>query len=251
MTKLYSPILSPTEFDRQPIDQHIQEVDELDPLERSTEFLQDSPTSPAPLSKVSTADQNLRDLIEKADILFHKISTNTSLLEKLRKDLVDAKIKYGQLQTELADAENEGDKLRKLKESESMNFGEIIEDLISIVFERTICEDGVDTKDVESLQNFGALVERISDAVEKGHNFKIEFTFMNVDDCEGGRLQASNGSEVLKPLKGDKFDKSSIQSDRVVWPQNLLHKTQRTNISRCFEKKSGDDRVHRRRRHVP
>lgn len=152
----------------------------------------------------------MRDLIEKADILFHKISTNTSLLDKLRKDLVEAKIKYGQLQSELTNAENEGIKLRKLKESESMNFGEIIEDLISIVFERTITEDGVETKDVESLQTFAAMVERISDAVEKGHNFKIDFTFMNVDDCEGGRLQSNIATELLKPLKGEKFDKSRI-----------------------------------------
>ncbi len=141
-------------------------------------------------------------------MLFHKVSTNASLLDKLRKDLVDAKVKYGQFQTELATAENEGVKLRKLKESESMNFGEIIEDLITIVFERSVYEDGVERKEVESLQTFAALVERISDAVDKGQNFKIDFTFMNVDDCEGGRLQASSGNEKPKPLKGDKFDKS-------------------------------------------
>lgn len=158
----------------------------------------------------TTLTKHLRELLEKADILFHKVSTNASLLDKLRKDLVDAKIKYGQFQTELATAENEGIKLRKLKESESMNFGEIIEDLISIVFERSVYEDGTERKEIESLQTFAALVARISDAVDKGQNFKIDFTFMNVDDCEGGRLQASAGNEKPKPLKGDKFEKSNF-----------------------------------------
>ena len=124
---------------------------------------------------------------------------------------MEAKLKYGQFQTELATAENESAKQRKIKESESMNFGEIIEDLISIVFERDICEDGVDKQEVESLQTFASLVDKISDAVEKGQNFKIDFMFMNVDDCERGRLQASPGEDKPKILKGDKFDKSNFE----------------------------------------
>lgn len=149
-------------------------------------------------------------MIQKADLLFQKISTNTSLLDKLRKDLVEAKLKYGQLQTELVTAENEGAKLRKLKESESMNFGEIIEDLISIVFERLIIDDGVEKKEVESLKTFSALVDKISEAVDKGQNFNVDFTFMNLDDCEGGKLLTKGNDDVLKPLKGEKFEKSRV-----------------------------------------
>ena len=91
-----------------------------------------------------------------------------------------------------------------------MNFGEIIEDLISIVFERLIIDDGVEKKEVESLKTFSALVDKISEAVDKGQNFNVDFTFMNLDDCEGGKLLTKGNDDVLKPLKGEKFEKSRV-----------------------------------------
>lgn len=152
----------------------------------------------------------MKELTYKGELLFHKVSTNQSVLEKLKKELSDCKFKYTQLQTELATAENDGAKLRKLKESQSVNFGEIIDDLITIVFETTVVEEGGERVELESLQTFADLVEKITIAVEKGQSFKVDFTFMNVEDIEGGRLRVTSGQDKMKPLTGEKFEKSKI-----------------------------------------
>ena len=109
-------------------------------------------------------------------------------MDKLKKELCDAKLRYTQLQTDLSTAENDGAKLRKLKESQSINFGEIVDDLITIVFETTTIEEGIERKDIESLQTFAGLVNKLSTAVERGQNFNVKFTFMNVEESERGIL---------------------------------------------------------------
>jgi len=155
--------------------------------------------------------QGLRLLLEEADNLFYRISTNSSLLDKLRKDLIEAKYRYGMCQTDLANAENESIKLKKTKDSQSLNFGEIVSDLVSIVFEEH--RDLGDQNEVEALQTFAGLLSKINSAVENGSNFKIEFTFMNSEDTATRAVVRSSGDrEKLLPLTGDKFDKSSLCS---------------------------------------
>lgn len=139
------------------------------------------------------------------------MSTNQTLIDKLKTELVDAKLKYSQLQTELSTAENDGAKLRKLKESQSINFGEIVDDLITIVFETTTIEDGTEKKELESLQTFGDLVDKIATAVDRGQSFNVSFTFMNVEETERGKFWVNSGqNDKLKPLTGDKFGSSKI-----------------------------------------
>lgn len=152
----------------------------------------------------------MKQLYQKAEVLHQKAYTNQMLLDKLKAELAEAKFKYTQLKTELSTAENDSIKLRKLKESESVNFGEIVDDLISIVFESSWNEEGQGKKEIESLQTFSGLVEKISGAVEKSHNFKIDFTFMNVEECDRGRLSLMVGQDQLQPLIGENFKKSKL-----------------------------------------
>ena len=169
--------------------------------QRSTEVL--SLSSGQSGDSSNDLPESVRVLMEKADLLFQRLSTNTSLLDKLKKDLIEAKLKYTQAQSELVTAENDGAKLRKLKESESLNFGEIVADLVSAIFE-TKSENGK-VEEKEAIQTFSALLEKVETAVEKGHDFKIEFTFMS----DQGQTSTKKGGQVakLKPLTGDKFEK--------------------------------------------
>lgn len=175
--------------------------DHLHEKQRSTEVLSLSSTPSGDSSQ--DLPESVRNLMEKADLLFQRLSTNNSLLDKLKKDLIEAKLRYTQAQSELVTAENDGAKLRKLKESESLNFGEIVSDLVSAIFE-TRSENGK-VEEKEAIQTFSSLLEKVESAVEKGHDFKIEFTFMS----DQGQSSAKKGGQVakLKPLTGDKFEK--------------------------------------------
>jgi Rab-GTPase-TBC domain len=169
--------------------------------QRSTEVLSLSSNHTGESSQ--DLPESVRALMEKADLLFQRLSTNTSLLDKLKKDLIEAKLKYTQAQSELVTAENDGAKLRKLKESESLNFGEIVADLVSAIFE-TRSENGK-VEEKEAIQTFSGLLEKVESAVEKGHDFKIEFTFMS----DQGQSNTKIGGQALKlkPLTGEKFEK--------------------------------------------
>lgn len=60
-------------------------------------------------------------MMEEADLLFKKINTSLSLLDKLRKDLIDAKLKYASNQIDLANvaASNGGrERQREAEEAE-------------------------------------------------------------------------------------------------------------------------------------
>lgn len=59
-------------------------------------------------------------------------------MKKLKKDLIDEKYKYGLYQAQLNDIDNEKIRLRKLKENQQINFGDLVEDLVSIIFSEDI-----------------------------------------------------------------------------------------------------------------
>ena len=44
--------------------------------------------------------------------------------------------------------------------------------------------------------------------MNKEKNIKIEFTFMTVDESDSGMITKKGTEEKLKPLKGEKFEKS-------------------------------------------
>ena len=189
-------------------------------------------------------------MLEEADNLFYRISTNSSLLDKLRKDLIEAKYRYGMCQTDLANAENDSIKLKKTKDSQSLNFGEIVSDLVSIVFEEY--KDSGEQNEVEALQTFAGLLTKINSAVESGSNFKIEFTFMNSEDTATRAVVRNSGDrEKLIPLTGDKFDKSSIESQRMVQTHFLFLQIERTTHNREPPKVPDTGRASRRRYRSP
>ena len=190
-----------------------EEEEEVDPLERSTEFMIDMEEED--MVEYNKIPQSLRTLLEDADILYHRICTNNTLLDKLRKDLVESKYKYSMYQTDLANAENESVRLKKMKDSQSLNFGEIVNDLVSIVFEEPISnkETGeVEGTDLEALQTFSGLLEKINSAIEKNNGFKIEFTFMDSDDSATRAVvkKKEGSTEKLLALTGDKFKPGGI-----------------------------------------
>jgi len=218
-----------------------EDEEEDNPLERSVEFLVDDG---ADGEDQTAMPESLKNLLNQADVLFQRLSANSSLLDKLRAELIEAKFKYGQYQTELASAEHEAAKLKKLKESQSASFGEIVQELVSIVFIKGEGEGA----EVEALQGFQELVEKCQAAIEKGDTWRVEFTFMSEDESGGVVKKKGKGDEgALKPLTGEKFEKSkwfgglSNIGDlftKLKEPYSIEKIQKNPNIVECTEKES-------------
>lgn len=81
-----------------------------------------------------------------------------------------------------------------------------MQDLISVVFEQGL-GPSLEDSEIEALQSFASLVDKINEAVEQGKSFNIEFTFMNQ---EGSGGMGEKRDQRLKPLAGEKFEKSRL-----------------------------------------
>lgn len=116
---------------------------------------------------------------------------NVALLDKLKEELIAAKMQYAENQMELANvlyylmqAHNESNKLKKRRESQINDVCKIVPGLIKLVIEES--SDDSNYMVNREILNYEELAMAIKHAVVSEHSLKMEFTFKEEDhNCLG------------------------------------------------------------------